>query len=181
MPKLLTVRPLTEEEAVAVGRLARSRTSPARAVERARIVELAHRGWRVPAIAREVGVSEQTARRWLGRFGERGVAGLADAGRPGRPPTYTPEEVGAVVAAGLTPPQELGLPFASWTLDRLAAYLNEERGVAIKRSRIGEVLAAEGLRWRKQETWFGERPDPAFAEKRGRPSPSTRTRPTAAS
>lgn len=38
----------------------------------------------------------------------------------------------------------------------------------MKRSRIGEVLVAEGLRWRKQEAWFGERPDPAFAEQRGR-------------
>ena len=176
MPKLLTVRPLTEEEAAALGRLARSRTAPARAVERARIVELAHRGRRVPSIAREVGVSERTARRWLGRFAERGLDGLADAPRAGRPPTYTPEEVGAVVAASLTDPDDLGLPFGAWTLDRLAAYLNEERGIAIRRSRIGEVLVAEGLRWRAQETWFGARPDPAFAEKRGRSLPSTRRR-----
>jgi len=28
------------------------------------------------------------------------------------------------------------------------------------------MLLAEGLRWRKQETWFGERVDPEFAEKR---------------
>jgi transposase len=75
----------------------------------------------------------------------------------------------------------LGLPFASWTLDRLAAYLHEEKGLAIKRSRIGEILAAEGLRWREQEAWFGERPDPEFAAKRGRSSPSTRNRPKTAS
>jgi transposase len=177
VPKRLTVRPLTEEEVLAVGRLARSRTAPARAVERARIVRLAHAGWRVPAIARAVGVGEQTARRWVKRFDAAGLAGLADAGRPGRPPTYTPEAVGEAVAASLTPPQELGLPCASWTLDRLAAYLGEERGVAIERSRLGEILADEGLRWRTQETWFGARPDPAFAEQRGPSSPSTGTRP----
>ena len=180
MPRLLTLRPLTGEEAAAVGRLARSRTAPARAVERACIVGLAHRGRRVPAIADEVGVSEQTVRRWLGRFAERGLGGLADAARPGRPPTYSPQEVGEVVAASLTKPGDLGLPFGSWTLDRLAAYLNEEKGIAIKRSRIGEILAAEGLRWRTEEAWFGERPDPAFAEKRGRSSGSTRRRPRAA-
>ena len=180
MPKLLTLRPLTGEEEAAVDRLARSRTAPARAVERARIVWLAHQGRRVPAAAREVGVSEQTARRWLGRFNDRGLDGLADSPRAGRPPTYTPEEVGAVVAASLTKPDDLGLPFGSWTLDRLAAYLHEERGIAIKRSRIGEVLQAEGLRWRTEETWFGERPDPAFAAKRGRSSPSTRRRRRAA-
>jgi transposase len=82
--------------------------------------------------------------------------------------------VGEVVAASLTKPGALGLPFGSWTLDRLQAYLNEERGIPIKRTRIDELLLAEGLRWRTQETWFGERVDPAFAEKRGPSSPSTR-------
>jgi transposase len=76
--------------------------------------------------------------------------------------------VGERVAASLTDPQALGLPFRSWTLDRLAAYLNEERGIALKRSRIGEILPAAGLRWRHQATWFGERSDPAFAAQRGR-------------
>ncbi len=181
MPTFLALRPLTAEEEAGVDRLARSRTAPARAVERARIVWLAHQGWRVPAIAREVGVCEQTVRAWLKRFAERGLGGLRDAARPGRPPTYTPEEVGEVVAASLTKPDDLGLPFGSWTLDRLAAYLNEERGIAIKRSRLGEILVAEGLRWRTQETWFGARPDPAFAEKRGPSSPSTGPHPRPAS
>jgi len=169
------------EEEAAVERLARSRTAPARTVERARIVWLAHHGRRVPAAAREVGVSEQTARRWLGRFNERGFDGLCDAARSGRPPTYTPEEIGAVVATSLTRPDDLGLPFGCWTLDRLAAFLNEERSIAIKRSRIGEILQAEGLRWRTEETWFGERPDPAFAAKRGPSSRSTPPRPRTAS
>jgi transposase len=181
VPRLLTLRPLTVGEKAAVERVARSRTAPARAVERARIVWLAHHGRRVLAAAREVGVSEQTVRRWLGRFNERGLDGLRDAVRSGRPPTYTPAEVGAVVAASLNRPDDLGLPFGCWTLDRLAAYLHEERGIAVKRSRIGEILQAEGLRWRTEETWFGERPDPAFAEKRGRSSPSTKRRPGAAS
>src|SRR5215207_7127911 len=153
VPRLLTLRPLTVEEEAAVERLARSRTAPARTVERARIVWLAHHGRRVPAAAREVGVSEQTARRWLGRFNEGGLDGLCDAACSGRPPTYTPEEVGTVVATSLTRPDDLGLPFGCWTLDRLAAYLNEERGIAVKRSRIGEMLQAEGLRWRIEEAW----------------------------
>jgi transposase len=78
-----------------------------------------------------------------------------------------------VIATALTDPKTLDLPFASWTLDRLAAYLGEHQGIAIKRSRIDEILLAEGLRWRKHESWFGERVDPAFAEKRGRSRPST--------
>ncbi len=174
MPTFLTLRPLSDEELRTIDRLAHSRTDPVRAVERAQIIWQAHGGARVPAIARARGVCEATVRQWVTRFNEHGLDGLADAPRSGRPPTYTAEEVGAVVAASLTDPRGLGLPFASWTLDRLTAYVNEERGVPIKRSRIAEILVTEGLRWRRQETWFGERPDPAFAEKRGPSSRSTR-------
>jgi transposase len=174
VPALLLLRPLTDDEARTIDRLARSRTEPARAVERAQIVWRAHQGARVPAIARALGITEATVRTWLKRFNAEGVAGLADAPRGGRPPTYSPEEVGEVIAASLTKPDDLGLPFGSWTLDRLTAYLQEHKHLAIGRTRIGEILRAEGLRWRTQETWFGERPDPDFVAQRGRSSPSTR-------
>ncbi len=51
-----------------------------------------------------------------------------------------------MIQAALTPPRELGLPLASWTLDRLAAYLSEEKGIGMRRTRIAEVLSGEGLR-----------------------------------
>jgi transposase len=130
-------------------------------------------GERVSAIADRLHITAATVYLWLHRFNDGGLAGLADKPRGGRPPTYTREEVGVVVATALTDPQTLGLTFASWTLDRLAAYLAEEKGIAMKRSRIDELLIAEGLRWRKEETWFGERVDPDFAEKRGPSNSST--------
>lgn len=153
----LRIRELTHDETEEIKRLAHARTAPARLVERARMVWLASQGKRVPAIARELRLHEQTVRAWLKRFAAAGLAGLQDAARPGRPATYTPAQVGEVIASALTNPQRLGLPFGCWTLDRLEAYLNEEKGILIKRSRIDEVLIAEGLRWRSQETWFGER------------------------
>lgn len=123
-------------------------------------------GLLAPAVAERLNVHPETVRDWLKRFNVNGLEGLMDKPRAGRPATYTPEEVGEIIAAALTNPQVLGLPFGSWTLDRLEAYLNEERGISIKRSRIDEILIAEGLRWRSQETWFGDRVDPQFAEKR---------------
>jgi hypothetical protein len=36
----------------------------------------------------------------------------------------------------------------------------------MRRSRISEILLAEGLQWRREETWFGARVDPEFAQKR---------------
>ncbi len=174
MPRFLTLRTLTDDEVRTIDRLAHSRTEPARAVERAQMVWRAHQGARVPAIARALGLREATVRQWLKRFDAQGVAGLVDAPRSGRPPVYTADEVGEVLAASLTKPDDLGLPFGSWTLDRLTAYLQEEKRLGIGRTRIGELLRAEGLRWRTQETWFGARVDPDFVQKRGPSSPSTR-------
>jgi transposase len=105
---------------------------------------------------------------WWHRFEQLGLAGLEDAPRQGRPLTYPREQVGEIVATALTDPQTLDLPFQSWTLDRLVAYLSEQKGITMQRSRLNDVLQAEGLRWRKQESWFGERVDPDFAAKRGR-------------
>jgi transposase len=172
----LRIRAVSWEEEVAIKRLAASRTEPARLVERARILQHALVGERVPAIAAAMGINQQTARTWIKRFNAGGLGGLADAERPGRPVTYPAEQVGEMVAASLTKPEELGLPFASWTLDRLVAYLAEAKGIGIRRSRLDEVLIAEGLRRRTQETWFGARVDPDFAQKRGRSRPSTPTR-----
>ena len=165
---MLRVRELSDEERTTLPRWARSRTEPARRVERARMVWQAAQGEQVHAIAGALACNVETVRLWIKRFNQHGLDGLQDRPRGGRPPTYPAEQVGEVVAAALTKPTDLGLPFASWTLDRLAAYLGEQRGVGMKRSRIGELLQTEGLRWRTHETWFGARPDPQFAEKRGR-------------
>lgn len=161
------LRELTAEEHTAIHQLAASRTAAARLVERARMVWHAAQGERLPAIAGRLAVDVRTVRTWLIRFQALGLAGLQDRARSGRPSTYSPETVGEVLTIAATPPEQLGLPFASWTLDRLQAFLNEERGIPIRRSRIDELLLAEGLRWRSQESWVGERADPAFAEKRG--------------
>ena len=166
MRKRLQVRALTSSEQRAITRLARSRTAASRLVERARIIQQASHGRSVAEIAAQLNVSEMTIGRWLKRFNAVGLAGLEDYPRSGRPTTYTPEERAEVVATALTAPQSLKLPFASWTLDRLTTYLNEQRQIAIKRSRLSEILIAEGLRWRSHESWFSERVDPEFAEKK---------------
>lgn len=177
----LHLRDLTEQERTTIERLAQSRTAPARLVERARIIWYASQQLRVPAIAQRLGLNEQTVRLWFKRFERDGLSGLNDAARSGRPVTYTGDVVAEVIATALNDPQKLGLPFASWTLDRLERYLNEERSIPIKRTRIDDILLAEGLRWRTQESWFGEKVDPDFTKKRGSSKRSTPRRQKAAS
>jgi transposase len=170
MPKRLTLRSLTDDEAATIQRLAHARTIPHRQWQRARIVWLAHSGDDVPAVASALHLCYATVRHWLKCFNADGLRGLDDAPRSGAPPTYSSEQVGAIIALSLTDPQTLGQPFGAWTLDRLVTYLQTERGIGMKRSRLSELLIAEGLRWRSAETWFSERVDPAFAAKRGRSS-----------
>lgn len=181
MATLVKLRPLTAAERKELERLARSRTEEARLVVRAKIVLGLAAGERPYRVAERVGVGRAAAYEWLHRFNAEGLKGLTDHPRPGRPHTYTPDQRAEVVAAALTKPEDLGLPFASWTLDRLAVYLSEHKGIGIKRTRIDEILVAEGLRWRKQETWFGQKVDPEFAAKRGRSRRSTPPRPRARS
>jgi transposase len=171
---------MTDAERAAITQVAHSRTEPARRVERARIIAAAAAGTPAPAIAAELRLHANTVRTWIKRFNATGLAGLEDEPRAGRPATYSPEAVGSVIRTALTDPQQLDLPFGSWTLDRLETYLNETQGLPIKRSRIDDLLRAEGLRWRTQETWFGKRVDPEFAAKRGPSRPSTPTPPSAA-
>jgi transposase len=170
----LRLRELTPDEQSTLNKLAHSRTAPARTVERARILWQACQGNAAPVIAACLGLDADTVRRRIRRCNAMGLAALEDQHRSGRPATYSPAQVAEVVAAALTDPQTLGLPFACWTLDRLVSYLSEHKDIAIKRSRLDEILLQEGLRWRHQETWFGERVDPAFAEKRGRSNCSIR-------
>jgi transposase len=113
-------------------------------------------GSKAPEIGARLGLCRATVRHWLKRFNACGLKGLEEDVRSGRPPTYSAEERSAVIDAALTRPGDLGLPFACWTLDRLVAYLGEQ-GIAMRRSRISEIFIQEGLRWRREEAWFGER------------------------
>ena len=144
-------RDLTADEACAVESLARSRTAPARRVERARIVLRASRGETPPAIAEALGLDAETVRRRIRRFNAEGLAAFEDHHRTGRPAIYSAGMVAVVIATALTSPRRLGLPFAAWTLDRLAVYLREQKGIAMRRSRIDEILLQEGLRLALEE------------------------------
>src|ERR687893_2588610 len=133
----LRVRALREEEREALARMARSRTVGAGLVRRAQIVMHALEGLKAPEIGARMDLCGATVRHWLKRFNARGLEGLEEDVRTGRPPTYSAEQRGAVITAALTRPTELGLPFACWTLDRLVAYLSDHR-LAMRPPRVSQ-------------------------------------------
>ena len=78
------------------------------------------------------------------------------------------------------PESELPSGRAACNRDRVALKTEERRcstldvngpiqGLAssVRRIRIGEVLLAEGLKWRQEETWFGARVEHDFTRTRG--------------
>jgi transposase len=168
MPKKLQLRTITADEQSELERISRSRTEEARRVERAQILLALAAQERVAAIAERHRRSLPMVYHVLHRFNEVGMEALDDAPRQGRPPTYSEEQRGALMAAARTHPQQLGLNFGHWTLDWLMHYAHEQLAIPISRSQLGVILHDEGLRWYQEKSYYTERPDPQFVEKRGR-------------
>jgi transposase len=163
----LRLRELTKEEYTTIEQLLHARKVPAGKLKRVQIVWLTNQGLRPPEIAERLQVSERMVRNRLHRFNEQGLQGLEEAPRSGRPMTYQPEVVSEIIQIALSNPRDLGESYATWTLDRLVDYLHRIKGIRMKRSRISEIFIQEGLSWRHEESWFGDRVDPDFARKRG--------------
>ena len=167
MPKKLQLRPITSDEYQELQRISRSRSEEARRVERAKIVLALGAKERIAEIAQRQQRSLPMVYQVLHRFNAMGLAALDDAPKSGRPQTYHEEQRGQLIAVARTHPQQLELSFGHWTLDRLVRYAHERLSITISRSQLGLILQQEGLRWYQEKTYFTERPDPQFAEKRG--------------
>jgi transposase len=167
MPKRIELRPLMEDEAACLEKLSRSRTAAKRAVDRATILLRSARREPVGEIAARVGCRPETVLHVVKRFNARGLTSLEDGLRSGRPAIYDEQQRGQMMATAQTHPQQLDLPYGHWTLDRLTEYVNQTLQIPISRSQLGEILEQEGLKWYQEKTYFTERPDPQFAEKRG--------------
>lgn len=172
MANYLRLRTLSEEEAEAVRRLAASRTQAARLVQRARVIctLIDHPELSAGEAGCRAGFrSEDSGRKWVHRFNEQGLEGLDDEHRGGRPPEHDEAVKSRLISLALQKPSSLGQPFALWTLDRLQEAFLEQTGIHLATSTIWEYVEAEGLRWKRQQSWFreAERHDEQFAEKRG--------------
>src|SRR5216684_5597956 len=107
MPNRVRILTIPDADRVKLERRARDRSAAARVAERARIVLLAADGLTGPQIAERVGCSEPTVIKWRRQYAEDGLAGLADAPRPGGPRrVLTDEVVCEILAATVTPPPE---------------------------------------------------------------------------
>ena len=129
---------------------------------RAQIVLAAARGRGNARIARDLGISQDTVRKWRRRFAVRGLDGLADLPRPGRPRRIGEMDRAAVVALACQLPAATGVPLGRWTGPELAAEL-AARGLAspMSASSVLRILAEHPVRPWQYQSWIYPR-DPDF-------------------
>ena len=132
---------------------------------RAQIVLAAARGRASAHNAADLHISVDTVRKWRGRFAARGLDGLKDLPRCGRPRRISALDRAAVVALACQLPAATGVPLSRWTAPELAAELAAQ-GLAspISPSSVLRILAEHPIKpWRCQ-SWIFPR-DPGFAAK----------------
>jgi transposase len=129
---------------------------------RAQIVLAAARGHPNARIAAGLGISVDTVRKWRGRFAGRGLDGLQDWPRPGRPRRISAADRAAVVALACQLPAATGVPLAHWTGPELAAELTA-RGLAspMSASSVLRILAEHPVKPWQYQSWIYPR-DPDF-------------------
>jgi transposase len=118
---------------------------------RMRAAELFRRGRRPAEVARELGVSIQSASEWYRRWSTGGKAALRAAGRAGRLARLDAEQLARVEQALLRGPKANGFSTELWTLPRVAEVIESVTGVRYHPGHVWRIL-------RQQLGWSRQRP-----------------------
>jgi transposase len=161
-----------EEDLAALGVIARSRTEPARRVERARMLLAYRDDPSFFATGQAIGVHHQTVQRCVERALAYGaMAALDDLPRPGREPTITAEAKAWVVNLACRKAKELGYPHELWTTRLLARHAREHgpaEGHAclaqLVQGTLCNILNEQDIKPHKVR-YYLERRDPEFKAK----------------
>src|SRR6201993_3879761 len=152
--------------------ISRSRTEPTSRVERARIILSYLEELSAYAVARTIGVTQQTVTRCLERAAELGViAALDDRPRAGRDPVITTEAKTWLVALACRKAKELGYPHELWTTRLLAVHARQHGPAAghpslgkLAQGTVCKILAEQEVKPHKLR-YSLERRDPEFEPK----------------
>ncbi len=157
---------LTASERKILKKQVQGAKTPYRDRLRAQIVLQAARGRDNARIAAGAEISVNTVRKWRGRFAERGLAGLRDLPRSGRPREIGEADRAAVVALACQLPADTGVPLSRWTGPELKREL-EARALAsapMAVSSLLRILAENPVKPWQYQSWIYPR-DPDFAAK----------------
>lgn len=151
-PKLaLILTPIQKQE---LQRLVKAPATPQKMVLRARIILRAAAGEDSSRIAAELKTSPPTVGLWRQRFLDAGLAGLAEAPRPGRPVRLDPAKAQRVITEVVRPPEHR----ARWSTRSMA------RAVGLSKNTVQRLWKANDLK-PHQTRFFKLSKDPAFEAK----------------
>ncbi len=129
---------------------------------RMQAVRLFERGETQSAVARRLDVSRTTAMRWAQAWDEQGREGLRAAGRAGRKPRLSEEELQQVEEVLLGGPRGSGYATEYWTLPRVAEVIEQLTGVRYHPGHVWRVLRKLGWSRQKPTTRARERDEVAI-------------------
>jgi len=150
---------VTEKQSQELEALVRQRHAPQSLVLRARIVLLADAGLGVRETAAPLGLWRRTIQRWRERWHTSAdlavTERLSDAPRPGTPPTFTPEQICAIIALACESPSRGDHPLTHWTQPDLAAEASAREIVsAISPHSVGCFLRELSLKPHRLRGWL---------------------------
>jgi transposase len=132
---------------------------------RAQIVLAAAHGRENARIAADLQVTVDTVRKWRGRFAGRGLDGLTDLPRCGRPRRISELIRAAVVALACQLPAVTGVPLSRWTGPELLAEVTRAgAGGELSVSSVLRILAGHPVKPWQYQSWISPRA-PDFAVK----------------
>ncbi len=144
-----------------------ARQAVGRQSERAHFVLLADQGHSPGEIGRLMGYAVNTVKLWLRRYAARGLAGLADEPRSGRP-AREPHLADVVEAQASQAPPSFGYVQALWTVGLLVWHLAHRFGLHVGASTVRRALHALRFSWHRPKLAPARRRDPARAAKEAR-------------
>jgi transposase len=164
---------ISEKQQIILEELSRSRTVARGVVPRATIMLRGFQGWLNEAIAEEVQLNRQPVGVWRQRWRdtweslcvwecrepqrlrEAMLDVLADAPRPGAPPTFTAEQVAQIVALACESPKLSGRPISHWTVTELHDEVLKQNIVpSISRAQVGRFLQRAALQPHRKKMWL---------------------------
>ena len=146
---------LSSEEREVLERWARRPKSTQALALRCRIVLAAAEGRQSKDIAAALGCTKSTVGRWRGRFARRGLDGLHDEPRPGKPRSISDEDVERVIVKTL---EEKPRDATHWSTRSMA------HATGMNQTAVSRIWRAFGLKPHQSES-FKLSPDPLFIEK----------------
>jgi transposase len=147
MPKPLNFT-LTESDLAIIAKAVKSDKRP-EVRQRAMGLRLLHEGHTPKEVAEIISVSQPTVYDWHHRWHQKGLEGLANRPKSGRPRKADHSYVELLKEVIEQDPQELGYNFTIWTADRLRLHLEVASGKLLGSTQFRALLKENNFVYRR--------------------------------